>query len=370
MDLTTLAAAIGRHVSPPPTTAVRDAQIADASVRKRVQSVLETSSVRAAGSPKPVLQLNRLPQTLNPSAFANAQSPSNPYGDLLALKRFSDLVDPVPTVSTFYSTGAMTVTDVYTLVMQSATASESWVQEYLATAQKTYRNAEIAPTSGVVDPPWHAAYATPADWYDTNQRGRFAPVKLDLATLESASSPYTIIPSSDDASLTWHVVDASGDGAPSTTDHPVTGDALSISFKGQTVCIQRPWLMELLFHLPGWSIPGEHSGFVSTGTVSQNGGVLPLLPAGFVVGYDVTVRGDFSASDRAVLDRATSGAASVSIGPFALSQTAGPTTKTRKRATDVAATPFTARRENPTTVSSPALSVVGWISDLVPQSPR
>lgn len=304
---------------------------------------------------KPVLQINRFPQTLNPSDFANALSSSNPNGDLRSLYAFSELVNAIPSMTTYYGTQASTISEVYDLLLSGAQTTSTVAQSQFASARLAFQNSARAPMTGTVGAQWYAAYASPSDWYDVSQTDRFRTVTLNLSELRSSSSSYALIPSGESIPLKWSV---KTQDAPLFT-RPVTGKNLTVTFKGQTVRIDRQWMRELLFDLSGWTVPGEAEGLFSTGSLTGNDGLLPLLPTELLVGVDVEMSGGFSAAEQGFLDEAVRGSASVSFGPFAISA----------RASADDGSTLTATRTGDNTVRSRALSVIGWISSLVPRSP-
>ena len=62
---------------------------------------------------RPVLQLNALPMTLSPKTYENAHSSVNPNGSFTSLYAFSQLVNPVPSFTEYYSASLNTISSVY-----------------------------------------------------------------------------------------------------------------------------------------------------------------------------------------------------------------------------------------------------------------
>src|SRR5690606_6166153 len=103
----------------------------------------------------------------------------------------------------------------------------------------------------------------------------------------------------------------------------------------------RPWLSPLLFETNDWFLSGEDAGFCSSGSLSGNRGVLPLIPSAILIGRSVSVSAEWSEADASVVNQARSEGKPVSLGPYLLS---APETST--------------------------LQVIGWTSKLVPYSPK
>jgi hypothetical protein len=107
------------------------------------------------------------------------------------------------------------------------------------------------------------------------------------------------------------------------------------------VTLRRPWLNPLLFDASDWFVAGEDAGFCSSGSLTDNRGVLPLIPTGMLIGRSVDIAAEWSASDASFVSAAKSAGEPVSFGPFLLSSP-----------------------------DKSALHVIGWTSYLVPFSPK
>ena len=69
---------------------------------------------------KPILQLNSVPITIDPSKFSNPLSNSNPQGSITSLWAFRELVDPVPSFTPYYSPSGSSTETNYSLVANNA----------------------------------------------------------------------------------------------------------------------------------------------------------------------------------------------------------------------------------------------------------
>jgi len=72
-----------------------------------------------------LLQLQQPGQALNPDDFADAVSPSNPNGSLIASEAFSRLVDPVPAIGATYVPTDVGIENTYGEIITTASAAPS-----------------------------------------------------------------------------------------------------------------------------------------------------------------------------------------------------------------------------------------------------
>ena len=302
-----------------------------------------TASVAA----KPVLQLNDVPLPLNPANYRNPYSNTNPQGDQRTLYAFRSLVDPVPEFDREYRPSARSTERIYQNLVRGASvqAGQDFATAVLAGARQSFE--ETALENLVITPgKWHPVYATPGDWYDTAQIGRFQPIELDLA--DDGNGAFTLLPGSD--RLQWRL----GDPRRPQLTKPPDPDTrpTSLRFRCLQVTLQRPWLDFEVFGLHGWFLQGQPEGYYSTGEATTNPGLLPLVPTRLLLGTDIRLDARLGADDRDLVRQATSGALPLSLGPFELGSVV-------LSGDQIQAAP----------AGQPLLSLVGWCSDLVPLAP-
>lgn len=286
-----------------------------------------------AAVPKPVLQLSSLPLTINPDLFKNARSNSNPNGDLKPLRAFRDLVDPVPCFTRYYTASGSSTEITYRDIVSGATvgAGNSFVSNmFSSAAQRVEANAfaNMDQTPG----DWCPVYAVPEDWYDTSQAARFQDLHLDLTDAGGPGSPFTLLGGQN----ALHV-SVLGD-APQNVCVDAGSELRSVTMKYLSIQFNRPWLSQELFQTSGWSLSGQPEGFCSSGRTDDNTGVLPLLTVGLLLAMDVSVDATWGKQVQSALTAAKNAGAPSFLGPFALDST--------------------------------ALQVIGWVSTLVPLSPK
>ena len=123
---------------------------------------------------------------------------------------------------------------------------------------------------------------------------------------------------------------------------PTTG--FLFSFEYRVVSLQRPWLQPQLCHLAGWTIPGLAAGGLSTGQLSDNPGLLPVLTTRMLAVRNLVVEARWSEADKAK----AGSTGTLSFGPFTVGGADG----------------FNGSR-----LSRPSPQVVAWLATVVPACP-
>jgi hypothetical protein len=184
---------------------------------------------------------------------------------------------------------------------------------------------------------WRAVYAVPEDWYAAGS-DRFQTLEVDLTAAQPFDSAFLVIEGDETLCLT------PGGTAGAGVTGPSSGTKLqSIRMEYLMVALRRPWLNTTLFETEGWYLSGQDAGFCSSGSLSANGGILPLIPTGLLIGREVNVSVEWGKDDADVVRAAKSTGRRLFLGPFPVS--------------------------NPGEANS-TLHVIGWTSDLVPFSPK
>lgn len=288
-------------------------------------------------SSKPVFQFNSFPMTLDANNYEKSRSGSNPNGDLKSLFAFRQLVDPMPGFSQFYSPRGNSTEKIYEHIVEGASASDDspFTVGVIADARRQFSKNSFSGMDGTPTP-WRPVYAVPEDWYDTSQNGRFQDLDIDLNDLEGRDGRFTTL--GDMSALQLSV---GGERGSSMLVDTLT-KIRSIKMKYLLVQFRRPWLNFLLFETGGWYLSSQPQGFCSSGNTDENSGVFPLLPTGMLLAKDITVDAEWSARDQALLDAAKLSNKPVFLGPLAVHPQ----------------------------VADSSLHVIGWISSLVPYSPK
>lgn len=318
---------------------------------------LASCQSEAAGEPI-VLQLTHEPTALNPQHYADPFSGSNPDGSYTSLYAFRVLVDPIPFFKRYYLPSSASTEAVYGDIVTGATVlgDAGYARTVFASAQErfeAYRFIGLTPYQSS----WRPVYATPADWYSVEQSGRFQTMELDLSAAETVQHRYIVLGASRSGEpLSWRI----GDDQANAVSVPLSpGTRLqSLRLKYLEVHLTREWLNPTIFSMDGWFLQGQRAGFCSTGKTDENDGVLPLLTSSLFIGIDTTVAADWSEADRNFLDRALKENKYLALGSFVLQTGAQPVN-------------YGASLDSAAIAAAPqTLYVIGWLSALVPLSPR
>jgi hypothetical protein len=143
---------------------------------------------------------------------------------------------------------------------------------------------------------------------------------------------------------------------------PIAQESLDIRvrFKFARINLRRSWLDTSLFSLGGWALAGRHRNDLSTGSLTGNTGIFPLLPTSIIIARDLQISATWSQSDVAFIrDRLAQ--KDLAFGPFAL---AGPYRRPRASAATLTTTSF-----DGVNITAPGLQVIGWMNKLVPACP-
>jgi len=299
--------------------------------------LLRSAQKDITASSKPVFQFNPFPITLDANIYRNPRSDSNPGGDLRSLFAFRLIVDPVPSFSHYYSPSGRSTEEIYGQIVEgvSVAVHSPFTEQVIADAKRQFYEGGFANMDGTPGQ-WHPVYAVPEDWYDTSQGGRYKDLDFDLSDQGGKDGRFTVIGGQSDLQLSV------GGGLGSSASLDPRTKIRSVTMKYLLVQFRRPWLNFLLFESAGWCLSSQPQGFCSSGKTDENSGVLPLLPTGMLLAKDISIDVEWSKADQAFLESAKSSKQPVFLGPLAL-QPQG---------------------------SSSSLQVIGWISSLVPYSPK
>jgi len=340
LDLT---AALARALPEPPPAGL-GARLAKAAPFGRGRTAVLATGADA----RPVLQLNDVPLPLNPANYRNPYSNTNPQGDQRTLYAFRALVDPVPEFGRAYRPSARSTERIYQNLLEGASVGQGqdFTTAVLASARRAFEESALENLVGTPGK-WHPVYATPSDWYDPTQLGRFQPIDLDL-TESNGSGPFVLLAGSE--RLQWRLGDPR---RPEVTKQPDPDTRpTSLRFRCLQVTLERPWLDFEFLGLRGWYLQGQPQGYYSTGQTELNQGILPLVPTCLLLGTDIRLDANVGPGDRDLIRRAVATGASLSLGPFNLGLIA-----------------LAGDRVQAVPADKPALYLVGWCSDLVPLSP-
>ena len=136
------------------------------------------------------------------------------------------------------------------------------------------------------------------------------------------------------------------DAAPTAPVQPTS--SVEVSFSYRVVTITRPWWHPELFAQPGWTMPGFAPGAVSTGTPTQNPGLVGAVTTRMLLVRDLTVRGSWGGADASAASAAQEQFGTLGLGPFSLTGDVG---------------------WDSSTLTRPGVQAVAWVASLTPQFP-
>jgi len=276
---------------------------------------------------KQLMQLTRFPITVDADLYRNAKSSSNPKGSLQSLFNFRQLVDPIPSLGSLYQPTIFSTEMMYGNILggMSVFPADDFV---ISESKMSY---EVNVFSGMDGIPgnWRPVYAVPEDWHSADD-SRFKRLTIDL-TVNKPSTLLEVI--AGDEEFKW-IVDGHKIKELNIDTH-----IESIEMKYMLVGLRRPWLNPSIFQMGNWYFSGEDPGFCSSGSITDNDGILPVIPSGIIIGKEISINASWHKDDQTIIDRHKVSGNALSLGPFSVS-------------------------DNHT------IQIIGWISEVVPFSPK
>lgn len=292
----------------------------------------QTRGLSGNQSSRAKLQLNRFPVVIDLDNYRNSHSSDNPTGDYRAAYRLYELSDEASQLTTFFE-GAHSVSSVWNAIINSAVTDNEYVRNLLRQAKDSFRLSRMYGMGGVPED-WYQVNAQPSNWYDLV----LDPNNLTRIEIDSHSMEFV---------LCWDMdKDKHELLDPDSSVSRICMDVLNVEFI-------RPWLCRELLEAE-WGISGIKRGYFSSGNMRYNDGVLPLIPQSMLVGTNLSVEGNFSEKDLAVLTNRSIG--KLSIGPFAVSTGNAPVEIEQE--------------QTQSRISSKTMQVVGYTSYGVPLCPQ
>jgi hypothetical protein len=191
----------------------------------------------------------------------------------------------------------------------------TFVTSLVAGALQAYGDAALSNLDGIPGT-WRLVTAQPGNWSTKKARG-FRTVQFDLetGTLVGLESPFSHIGEpKPPAQWKLRLGAQSRSLSKGTNLSKVQVDLLEVS-------LGRSWLSGEFFSTAGWSLPGQKVGFASSGSLTSNDGVLPLIVTSMLVFRSVKLDWSLAAEDLSFLHSATSqvdGNDGSSLGPLPL----------------------------------------------------
>ena len=209
---------------------------------------------------------------------------------------------------------------------------------------------------------WLFSYPSPANWTDDNNPN-FTELKISGGNtdLRSKSTQHSF---SVDANVNYGLwrVKASSSGEFQHSNSSADKDSVEISAKIAKVNIMRPWFSESLFRLGSWSNNMFTAGGISNGKIDSTNAsnYIPMYPLAFIVAKEITVKANFSHEEEEHIKESIKASASVGWGPFSISGSYG-----YGKTEDNLKSDFQNGE-----IKVPGMQIIGWVSKVVPYSPK
>lgn len=280
------------------------------------------------------------PDVLEESQYANPWSVNNPDGSQMAIENISSLVDPIPMWSDNYFPSNNTVESVYRnliLPAQPVRSTKTAVSngsadgmlsdeefekiknqlpemkpddsERIKSVERAKEKIKSLTISGIVGTKQIEQIETENE--DLVKRGKLKlytsgggttlPVERVLlyanslvARLEKSGVNNPMLTYCPSNILSLHFAspaDVSSNWADTSfTCMSEDNEQVDISLKFTRADIERPWIVDYLFSMRGWTIPGQSPGWLSNGSSMNNTGLFPLLTLSFILCRDFSIR--------------------------------------------------------------------------------
>jgi len=205
--------------------------------------------------------------------------------------------------------------------------------------------------------PWFPSYANPTNWAEDAKGPKLTLSSANLnKTSSSTAHTYGL-----EASGSYGLFHASVgvEGGHKEEHAHMDAQNLELSAELIAVTIMRPWFNPLLLGMKGWKIDGYTAGGISNGDPLKPDGEYSLIPMGFVVARNVSVKADFSTSDQKFISDTVNTSVSGGWGPFSLKAKYGySSSQSEMKSTFDGAT-----------LTFPGLQLIAWISTVPSVSP-
>ncbi|WP_019539343.1 hypothetical protein [Proteiniphilum acetatigenes] len=262
-----------------------------------------------------IVQLNPFPETLDLKRYREPISSYNPEGDYGPAILLSALANRIPSVTPFFEDSGNSLTNVWNSLLHAAmpqSKEDSYTQRVLTQARENFTLSKKSGRAGFPDD-WYLVETDPYNWYDLlSDKANLIHLDIDLQKNdreENGSMEFLTI--NGVQSLTWNILGNDGKWKPvpvqpGTEIQKIQMDVLLVNFT-------RKWMNYDVFSTQ-WKINGLKKGFYSSGELTENEGIFPLVVESMLVATHTIVDGIIDKKDQMVLAQSPS----VSLGGFVL----------------------------------------------------
>lgn len=312
---------------------------------------MDNKSLAAA---KTILQLNATPFAIDVNEYSNPHSADNPTGIYRAAYKLKLLADAVPAVAPDYIDSLQSTEKIWGNIVNYANSTSPYAQSLLDDAKDKFKEFRLSGMGGIPDD-WLPVYTRPSNWYNIVQdEANLVALELDITAPDVNRSDFLTVDPKEEV-MTWKVLNNNSDKTLELDMHPesqikkITVNVLRVDFI-------RPWLNFEILNLKSWKIDGIDKGYYSTGGLSSNEGVFPLITTSMLIGSRIFIEAQFNEADINMLIHNKAGNNKLSVGSFLINNDQQPVEITRTA-------------NNGVQLTSNIKQIVGYISNLVPFSP-
>lgn len=239
-----------------------------------------------------------------------------------------------------------------------ATAGTDQVKRTFADAAELFDSYKMQLDEGL---PRRRSSLLPGNWWQPGVSNGWPTAHFSSAHTESnETSDFTKVSGGGGFNLgLWSV---GGSGGSSSTHHhtDAAADSISASYQYALVTIRRPWMMPMLFGMPGWNTDAYPKGTISSGSrLHQENTKFPLLPQSFMVIKNLNITGGFSSAELDEASHQVDAGASVGWGPFSISGSYSHGSQSKSAKGTV----------NSSGIHVPFVQIIGWTNAILPLSP-
>lgn len=261
-----------------------------------------------------IVQLNPFPETLDLNRYREPISSYNPGGDYASAILLSALANRIPSATPFFEDSGNSLTNVWNNLLYAASPQseqDNYTLRVLTQAQENFTLSKKSGRAGFPDD-WYLVETDPYNWYELlSNKANLIHLDIDLQKDNEESGGTEFLTINGVQSLTWNILGSDGKWRPvpvqtETEIRKIQMDVLLVNFT-------RKWMSYDVFSTQ-WKINGLKKGFYSSGELTENEGVFPLIIESMLVGAQTVVDGTIDKKDRQILRQSSP----VALGGFVL----------------------------------------------------
>jgi hypothetical protein len=264
----------------------------------------------------------------------------------------------VPVSQAWHTWRSQRADQVEAALADTETAGGDQVKRAFADAAALYDSYKMQLDEGL---PRRRSSLLPGNWWQPGVSNGWPTSHFSSAHSEAnQSSDYTKVSGGGGFSLGLWSVGGSG-GSTTTHQHSdAAANSIEVSYQYALVTIRRPWMVGMLWGLPGWETDAFKKGELSSGNrLHQEQTKFPLIPQSFLVIKNLHITGSFSSTEMNAMSHSVQAGASVGWGPFSISGSYAHGSQSQSVKGTV----------NAAGIYVPFVQIIGWTNAITPLSP-